>query len=152
MVKERSLSGLVKTCEKFRNRCLCDFHADDKVTFYWYPPNLHSLSRCLRWKTFQHCPLTERLPKDDGCLWTFYEAIHQYSKHPQKYLVSLMQTKFASVFHPSPPPPHDCQPVMYGGDICTFGRVQRSMMLKGCLHPLWLIAHVPHKVSCRDLN
>lgn len=43
----------------------------------------------------------EKLPKDEGWLWTFYEAINLQGKHPQKYLVSLMQTRLATVFHSS---------------------------------------------------
>lgn len=58
-----------------------------------------------------------KLPKDEGWLWTIYEAIHQQGKHPPKYLVSLMQTRLATVFHPSLLIKR--YQVMYRGYICT---------------------------------
>lgn len=81
----------------------------------------------------------EALPKDEGWRRTFYEAINQQSKHPQKYSVSVMQTKF----HPSL---MEHRVVMYGeaekwggGYLCTFCTVGRSMALKGCLQVFCLI-------------
>lgn len=70
---------------------------------------------------FHSCPevqadvMSGKVPKDEGWLWPFYETINQQGKHPQKHLVSLMQTKLATVFHPSLLIKH--YPVMYRGYI-----------------------------------
>lgn len=67
-------------------------------------------------------------------MWTFYEAINQQGKHPQKYYVS-MQTKLATVFHPSLLIKR--HPVMYRGYIQYEHSAEwrDQWMLKGCPQP-----------------